>query len=123
MAQSNISIFSLNVRGLRSKYKRKSLFRYLKSYKYDIICLQETYITESVSEEWKKEWGGELVFSEQTAHSGGLIILKRKGLDGELKIEQLKPRTIVASLIINDTECILINAYAPNRVHDKLQFF
>ena len=32
-------------------------FVYIK--KFDIICLQETYVTENKAEEWKKEWSGE----------------------------------------------------------------
>ena len=30
--------------------------------KYDIICLQETHVTKTVSDVWVKEWGGELYF-------------------------------------------------------------
>ena len=42
---STLRLFSVNVRGLRSKLKRKSRFTYFRERKYDIICLQETYIT------------------------------------------------------------------------------
>ena len=58
MACSNITMFYVNVQGLRSKRKRQSLFTFLKEKRYDVICLQETYITKTVSEDWKKEWGG-----------------------------------------------------------------
>ena len=30
--------------------------------KYDIICLQETHVTKTVSDVWMKEWGGVIFF-------------------------------------------------------------
>ena len=42
---ARLKIISLNVRGLRNKKKRRTLFRKFKSDKYDIICLQETYLS------------------------------------------------------------------------------
>ena len=51
---NNISICTLNVNGLRGKLKRKSIFDGLKKKKFDIICLQETYITDDVKDAWEK---------------------------------------------------------------------
>ena len=51
---SSIECISLNVRGLRNINKKKRLFRNLRERKLDVICLQETYITEDVIEQWKK---------------------------------------------------------------------
>ena len=62
-----LQLFSVNVRGLRSKLKRKSVFTYFRERKYDIICLQETYITKDVSDGWKKEWGGKLISNDFTS--------------------------------------------------------
>ena len=70
----------MNVRGIRGKGKRKALFRTFKQNKFDIICIQESYITENVSKEWQNEWGGELFYCEGTNHSQGKVILIRKGL-------------------------------------------
>ena len=63
-------MLTLNVRGLRSNVKRKSLFRYLRSNKFDIVCLQETHVTDDVNKQWKKEWGGEILYMyhEWTKH-------------------------------------------------------
>ena len=38
------------MRGLRSKGKRRSVFNLLRQRKYDVICLQESYVTKDVSE-------------------------------------------------------------------------
>ena len=62
-----LRLFSVKVPGLRSKLKRKSVFSYFTERKYDIICLQETYITKDVSDGWKKEWGGKLISNDFTS--------------------------------------------------------
>ena len=59
-------------------HKRKRIFRNLKERKLDVICLQETYVTEEVVEQWRKEWGGELTFFEGTKHGKGQMILVKK---------------------------------------------
>ena len=80
MAVSSLRLFSINARGLRSQSKRKSLFCFLKQRKFDILCVQESFVTKHVSDIRKKEWGGEMLSRECTTHSAGQLILFRKGL-------------------------------------------
>ena len=63
------------MRGLRTKGKRRSVFNLMRQRKYDVICLQKTYVTKTVSGVWMKEWGGEFVFCEGTSHCAGQMIL------------------------------------------------
>ena len=44
---------SLNVRGIRTFEKRKSLFNWLTKQNSDICFLQETYSTEEIENQWK----------------------------------------------------------------------
>ena len=53
-----LNIISMNVRGLRNAKKRRSLFRQFKTNNYDIIGLQETYLTNNDINLIKNEWGG-----------------------------------------------------------------
>ena len=53
---SALKIFSLNVRGLRNPRKRRILFHAIKKEKFDIICFQETYLTENDRKTIEKEW-------------------------------------------------------------------
>ena len=39
----NLSVFSLNVRGIREQTKRRSIFSYLKDQRANVYFLQETY--------------------------------------------------------------------------------
>ena len=122
MVGSDLTVLSLNVRGLRSLHKRRNVFQQLKKNKYDVICMQETYITENESEQWKREWGGELCFSQGTAHSCGQVILLRKGLLCEEKYEW-STRMIGVKVKVNDVDVIIMNIYAPNPVKEKITFF
>ena len=52
----SLKILSLNVRGLRNGRKRRVLFYIFKNEKFDIICLQETYLMKSDLPLIEKEW-------------------------------------------------------------------
>ena len=53
---AKLKIISLNVRGLRNKKKRRTLFRKFKKENYDLICLQETYMSKKVRERRESGW-------------------------------------------------------------------
>ena len=44
----DIKLYSLNVRGLRDKVKRRCMFDWLRNTQYDIFILQETHSTTEV---------------------------------------------------------------------------
>ena len=123
MGDSNITVLSLNVKGLRSKYKRKSLFSYLKRTKYDVICLQETYVTDTVIATWEKEWNGTLFFSAHTSHSCGQVILLRKGLNASAELLIQTQRILAISLQTDFKKIAIVNLYFPNALKEKLNFF
>ena len=75
-----LKILSLNVRGLKNVKKRRALFNNFKKKDYDIICLQETYLTKIDYEKIQKEWGSLLHLSEGTGRSKGLVTLFNKRL-------------------------------------------
>ena len=108
---------------MRCKWKRKSLFAMFKQKKYDVICLQETYIMENDVEEWKREWGGELFCTSGTYHSCGQIILVRKNFSANASIIFKSKRIIAARLIVNDIDLYVVNVYAPNASKEKCVFF
>ena len=115
----NIGIFSLNVRGLRAKSKRKSVFTYLKQKKFDIICLQETHITNNVSEEWKREWKSGFIYHEGTPHSLGQIILFSEKCSEDSSVIISTERILAVKTIIKNKPTIVVNIYAPQGKTDK----
>ena len=110
---ADLRIFSLNVRGLRNISKRKKLFRMFKEKKYDVICLQETYVTKDAVEQWKTEWGGGLIYSEGTNHSRGQVILIKKQFPYVWSAEVVSERILVIKVTIGNKITAIVNAYAP----------
>ena len=123
MIMANLKIVTLNCHGLRNKSKRRSLFKLFKEKKFDIICLQETYITDAVSDLWKLEWGGELIYEAKTNHSLGTTILLKKGFQHEVKVITKTARILGVEIKTESGEMQVFNLYAPNQTMDKLQFF
>jgi exonuclease III len=123
LAASELNVLSLNVRGIRSAGKRKRLFSFLKREKFDVISLQETYVTKDVVETWKKEWGGDLVYTEGTCHSLGQLLLIKKGLVEEINTLHHSKRILAVSLTIADIQFCIVNVYAPNIAREKQLFY
>lgn len=123
MACSSCHVFSLNVRGLRSKPKRKALFNFLKQKKYDIVCLQETYITKSTSEEWMREWKDGFVFHEGTSHSAGQIVLFGKQFGNDFSIVHSSKRIQAIVTEIGHKQVAVVNIYAPTEGREKVVFY
>ncbi len=73
---------TLNVQGLRSVTKRRSLFQHFHNhYKDSIIFLQETHSTAEIESTWNNEWGSEIQFCHYNNNSRGVGILLPKELD------------------------------------------
>ena len=53
---------SLNVRDIGTFEKLKSVFNWLTKQNSDIYFLQETYSTEEIENQWKKQWFGDMIF-------------------------------------------------------------
>ena len=117
-----LNIFSLNVNGLRNKSTRKSAFSLFKRNKYDIICLQETYITESVKDEWMREWKNGFIYRAGTTQSCGEIILFSDKVN-DISVLASSERFLAAGFKIKNKQCVVINVYAPNVNADKERFF
>lgn len=118
-----VKFYSLNVRGLRERRKRRDIFSFLKRKEYDVIFIQESHSTPEIEELWKKEWGGEISFNHFNSRARGTMILYRAGA----KISHLwvddEGRIVINTLTINDTQYTCINIYAPNIDSERITFF
>ena len=116
---------SLNVRGIRTFEKRKSIFNWLTKENSDIFFLQETYSTEEIENQWKKQWFGDIYFAHGSNHSRGVAILIRKSFDFKLKSirSDEEGRYLILEAIIHDVPFLLVNIYAPNTTTKQSLFF
>ena len=79
---NKIRIQSLNMRGGRDVWKRRSVFEYLKSLNANIIFLQECHILDEDFKNWEEEWGeGKIFINPLTARSAGQVILIKEKMN------------------------------------------
>ena len=107
----NLTICSLNVRGLNEVKKRLEVFNWLKLKEYSICLLQETHLLNSKTTIWSNEWKGKCVFSGNKSSSEGVAILINENLNCEiLNYEELLiGRIILLDIKISDDVFSLIN--------------
>ena len=97
---------------------------YFKSLKADIICLQETHLTQKDLNTLLKEWNIEYKLSGTSTNSRGTAILINNTFEYYISNKVLDPdgRYIILELdIINLLKVAIINLYAPNK--DKPDWF
>ena len=122
----NFNLASLNIKGLGEKKKRHEVFHWLQKYHNGIILLQETHCTTKYHETWRREWDGEMYFSDGSSNSRGVATLLPKGLDYKVKDHTTDTigRWQTLILEIDQQEFFIINNYAPvkSKVEEQLAF-
>ena len=123
MTMDRLCTGSLNVRGLGDITKRKSIFNFLKSKRFDIYLLQEVHCTADTTNLWKQQWGGKIYMSHGTTNSRGAMILINPKMDCEVELQftDTEGRLLGISAVINGKTYLIINVYGPNE--DKPTFF
>ena len=83
--------------------------------------MQETHITKKDSEQWKREWGGEIIFFEGTTHGKGQLVLIRNKFPFNWTVEMKEDR-IIAIRFKAEKEIVIFNIYAPCGQRDTIAF-
>ena len=118
-------MLSLNVRGVRNRVKRRSIFCFLKDQNCDVYFLQETYSEPNDEISWRSEWGGDIFFSHGSLHSRGVCILLNPSLNYTFENSHKDQigRIISIDLNFNENKLSLCNIYAPNDQRQQQVFF
>lgn len=116
-------IFSLNVKGLRNRDKRRKIFYLMHHWKAHIAILQETHSSKQDEMFWRSEWGGQAFFSHGETNARGVAILISKNFGCEVinKLMDDQGRIMILVLKIQNTIITIAGVYAPNQ--DDIQFF
>ena len=78
---TSLSVVSLNVRGMRND-KRYNIFNWLRTKKFDVCLLQETFCDSKLSKKFNKGWAGQVLHSySKSIHSRGVCIVLGKQLN------------------------------------------
>jgi exonuclease III len=109
---TDFKAWSLNVRGLNNRKKRRALFRLIKKNGVQI----ETYSSESVKNIWRNEWGGKIIWAHGASNSRGVAILVKPGFDFEVlsEFKDDSGRLLIVKAKVQDSEITFVNVYAPN---------
>lgn len=128
MDSKNISIISLNVRGLCDHKSRRKTFAWLRDLKADIVCLQETFCTAKLQPYFDAGWKGAVYHSlTNSSHSRGVSILFRENIN----VKYINHHTDEDGrmLMVNFELCDLnelfsiCSIYAPNDENVRVDFF
>ena len=128
----SLDIVSLNTRGLRDDFKRKTIFKWLQRYHNALnsfTFLQETHSTAEVERVWENDWCTEkkckLLFSHGTNLSCGVIIIPPSNIDyivHEVVCDE-NGRYVILKVEMFDKLFCVCNVYAPSdNEKNKLDF-
>ena len=87
---------------------------------------QETYSTKEVEDIWNTQYNGKSFYSHGTNHSCGVImILIKDDLEFKVKssVSDSKGRYILIDATVQESDFLLGNIYAPNKVQEQCEFF
>lgn len=116
-----MKLLSLNCRGLNVQLKRNLYFKLFEQ--YDIICLQETYVTAKNVDIWKSQWGGDFFQIFGTTNSKGQIILMNKRFSHDETSEfQLDERCLGISFTASEKHFSIFNLYAPSVKGERIAY-
>lgn len=123
----SLKVITLNVRGLNDQLKCRKLMQWLKDSNYDIMCLQETYLTECKEKMINDVWSAEYSINNFTdsPHSRGVSILFNPRCDVQI-IDTYKcdnARVIITNVKISGNIICIVNVYAPNKPNSRKDFF
>ena len=118
-----LTIGSINARGLGDRSKRREFFNWLRKKQMAMYFIQEAHCTENNMHDWRAEWGYQALFSCCSSKKAGVIILFNNTFTFQISRTYCDPggRYIICDLITNGKQLTLANIYAPN--NDDPTFF
>ena len=119
-----LRLISLNVRGLSNFKKQRMIYTWCKKKNTDVIFLQETHSTKEVENQWRNEWGTEIIISHRSSNSRGVAGLMKKGVEVIVHPKIMDPQRcfIILKVEFNDNLYVLISVYAPNKDKGSVKF-
>src|ERR1043165_4998570 len=114
-----VKIATLNVKGLNNKSKQQNSLTLLKSYKLDLIMLQETNLNNEKTQEFlKQQWIYDSIWTKKTAILAGSKDIKFKNI--QISHEE---RVITTDIVFKGYSLRITNVYAPPNISDRVIFF
>ena len=111
-----IKVLSANCRGIRDKKKRFDVLNYLQNTSADILCLQDTHLTESDKSEVTTVWNGNFILNGAYSNARGVAIFFSNKFEYEIlnHDQDIDGNLLIVDLQISQTKIKVINIYGPN---------
>ena len=120
---NSIRVLSANCQGLRNFEKRTDVISYFRERNANIVCLQDTHLTEKDTRAVKNIWGGDVYLCGEKTNSRGIAVL----LNNNFEYEVLSHRRdkngnyLNLTLKLSSMTLNLVALYGPN--NDSPSFF
>jgi len=114
---NHIHFVSLNVQGLRDRYKRLRVLQWLKNQKAYIVFLQETHFTEDIIDIISQDFENWRFFNSYGKNlCRGCSIMIKKDIPHNIKNYFIDDngRYVLINVELHDNPYCQINIYAPN---------
>jgi len=112
-------IATLNVKGLNDRYKRQQTITLIKTYKIELIIIQETNLTNDNTRNFlKQQWGYESIWTSKVAILAGNRDIKFENIE-----ESHQGRVLCTEFYYRKRLFRVINVYAPPALDERIRFF
>src|SRR6185437_5073067 len=112
-------IATLNVKGLNDRYKHQKTMTLLKTYKIELIMLQETNLTNNSTRNFlKQQWGYDDIWTDKVAILAGNREIKFENIE-----ESHQGRVLCTEFQYGKRSFRVINVYAPPVLEERVRFF
>lgn len=112
---SNLTIVSLNIKGINHVVKRQKLLSYLKKENCQIGFLQETHLSDLEHIKLRRSWVGQVLYSSYNSSSRGVAVLLYRSLAFKVakEIKDKEGRYVLVSGYIFGEHILIGCIYAP----------
>ena len=113
----NVKLYSLNVRGLVDKVKRRCVFDWLRKSQFEMFFLQETHSTIECEKIWANEWGYKIYFCHGKSNSAGVCVLLKptSGITVHSVHRDENGRILLLNVSYDNSKFTVVNIYGPNK--------
>ena len=126
---SKLKVVTLNVRGIREKKKRNILINWFQKKEFDIICLQETFVTKEILPAVEKDFhvlGNYYSSCTNSIHSRGVGIIVSKNVN-QWNVHSIHHDTDGRKILINVKNVInemfsISCFYVPTNLNSRIRF-
>ena len=111
-----VKVLSANCRGLKDKSKRYDVLNYFKNMEADIICLQDTHLTEQDVSEVKMMWDCDFLLHGIHSNARGVAIFFSNKFEYKIlnKYTYEEGNVLIIDIEIRDMKLKIVNIYGPN---------